>query len=68
MWGMDEKDVVDRLGPPDQVVSRAERMRSHAWVCSTCRQAVTSPTPIPVPAPCPRCGGMAFETVRTELQ
>ena len=64
--GMDEKDAIDRLGPPDEIIGREDRMRSRAWLCSTCREVVTSPVPIPVPAPCPRCGGIAFETVRTE--
>jgi hypothetical protein len=61
---MDEKDVIDRLGPPDEIVSREDRMRSRAWVCSTCRKLVTSPTPIPVPAPCSLCHGIAFEAIR----
>jgi hypothetical protein len=65
---MDEKDALDRLGPPDEIASRDDRMRGRAWACSACRQVVTSPTPIPVPAPCLRCGGVAFETVRTERQ
>jgi hypothetical protein len=64
MLGMDEKDALASLGLPDEVVDRSERMRSCVWVCSTCREVVTSPTPIPVPAPCPRCGGIAFETTR----
>jgi hypothetical protein len=65
---MDEKDALDRFGPPDEVISREDRMRSRAWVCSTCRETVTSPAPIPVPAPCRRCGGIGFETARTEPQ
>jgi len=65
---MDERDVIDRLGPPDEIVGRDDRMRSRAWVCSECRQIVASPTPMPVPAPCALCGGIAFETLRTERQ
>jgi hypothetical protein len=65
---MDEHDVIDRLGPPDKIVSRKDRMRSCAWVCSTCREVVTSSAPIPVPAPCIRCSGIAFETVEIEPQ
>jgi hypothetical protein len=68
MLGMDEKDAVNRLGPPDEILGREHRTRSRAWACSTCRQAVTSPTPIHAPAPCPRCGGIEFETVRSEPQ
>jgi hypothetical protein len=64
IWGMDEKEALDRLGPPDEVISLADRMRSRSWVCSTCRCVVTSSVPIPVPAPCLECGGFIFETVR----
>jgi hypothetical protein len=60
---MNERDVVERLGPPDEIIGRKDRMRSRAWLCSTCRETVTSPEPIPIPAPCPRCGGVAFEKV-----
>jgi rubrerythrin len=65
---MDEMDIIKRLGPPAEIVSPEHRMRSRAWVCSTCRETVTSATPIPVPAPCPRCGGIVFETIRSEPQ
>jgi hypothetical protein len=65
---MDEKDALDRLGAPDEVVGREDRMRRRARVCSTCRQVVASPTPIAVLALCLGCGGVAFETVRTEPQ
>ena len=34
---MNEKDVMARLGPPDEIVGRKDRMRSRGWVCSTCR-------------------------------
>ena len=65
---MDEKEVVERLGRPDKIVGRRERMRSRAWVCSTCREGVISPGSAPVPAPCARCGGIAFEVVEVEPQ
>jgi hypothetical protein len=35
---MNEKDVVDRLGPPGEIVGREQRMRSRGWVCSACRE------------------------------
>jgi hypothetical protein len=54
--------------PPDEIVSRKDRMLSRAWVCATCHKLVTGPTPIPVPAPCSFCGGIAFEKVGTEPQ
>jgi hypothetical protein len=64
--GMDERDVIDRLGLPDEIGRRADRMRSRSWTCSACQEVVTSPEPIAVPAPCKRCGGIAFETDRAE--
>jgi ATP-dependent DNA ligase len=60
---MDEKDVIERLGQPDQTVDRKNRMRSLGWVCSTCRSATAFAMPMPCPAPCSWCGGIAFETV-----
>jgi hypothetical protein len=63
---MNERDVIERPGPPDAIVGREGRMRSRAWACTTCREVVRGSEPIPVPAPCPRCGGIAFETVPTE--
>jgi rubrerythrin len=68
MLGMDNKEARDRLGLPDEIVRREDRMRSRIWICSTCRHLVAQPTPIPAPASCPRCGGIAFKMVRTELQ
>jgi hypothetical protein len=63
---MNERDVIERLGPPDEIARREDRMRSRSWICSTCREIVTGLEPIPCPAPCQRCGGIAFETVRAE--
>jgi hypothetical protein len=65
---MDKRDVIERLGRPDRIIGRKERMRSRAWVCSNCREVVARPDPIPVPAPCVRCGGIAFEVVEDEPQ
>jgi hypothetical protein len=30
---MDEKDIIERLGPPDNIIGGSERMRSRAWMC-----------------------------------
>jgi rubrerythrin len=65
---MDEKNVRDRLGPPDKIIGRSERMRSRVWLCSSCKLTITSIEPIPVPAPCPVCGGIAFESVELRHQ
>jgi hypothetical protein len=64
--GMDERDVMERLGPPDEIVGREDRMRSRGWICSTCREMTVTTEPQPLPAPCVRCGGIAFETVHVE--
>jgi rubrerythrin len=63
---MDEKDIIERLGPPDNIIGRSERTRNRVWLCSSCKLTITSIEPIPVPAPCPVCDGIAFESV--ELQ
>jgi hypothetical protein len=57
---MEERDVIRRLGQPDEIVRRDERMRSRAWICSTCRERTTYPGPVPIPAPCRRCGDIVF--------
>jgi predicted Zn-ribbon and HTH transcriptional regulator len=63
IWVMDEKDIIERLGPPDRVVDLKERLRSREWQCSRCGLTVENDKPIPVPAPCPLCGSVAFEAV-----
>ena len=65
---MNEKDVVERLGPPDEIVRREGRMRSRSWLCSTCRTVTTTAKPLPIPAPCAKCGGIFFEAVESPLQ
>jgi hypothetical protein len=55
------------LGPA-RIVSLKDRLRSRAWVCSSCKHTMTSDTPIPVQAPCSKCGGLAFEMVDQPLQ
>ena len=49
---MDEKEVVRRLGPPDEILTRKDRMRRQGWMCADCYDVVRSEVPIPVPAPC----------------
>jgi len=63
-----ERDVIERLGPPDEIVGPEDRMRSRSWLCSTCGTVATATEPVPVPAPCAKCGGISFETVETPLQ
>ena len=60
-----ERDVIERLGPPDEIVGREDRMRSRSWLCSTCRIVTITPEPSPNPAPCTKCGGISFETVES---
>ncbi len=65
---MDEKDIIERLGPPDKIVRLKDRMLSSEWRCSSCGLTVEDTVPIPAPAPCPKCGGIAFEAVEPVLQ
>jgi len=63
-----ERDVIDRLGPPDEIVRREGRMCSRSWLCSTCRTVTMTAEALPIPAPCTKCGGIVFETVETPPQ
>jgi len=63
-----ERDVIERLGPPDEIVGPEDRMRNRSWLCSTCRTVTTAVEPVPIPAPCTKCGGISFETVESPLQ
>jgi hypothetical protein len=63
-----ERDVVERLGSPDEIVRPEDRMRSRGWLCSTCGTVATAAEPVPIPAPCTKCGGISFETVESPLQ
>jgi rubrerythrin len=65
---MDDKDVLERLGPPNKITGRGERMRNRVWVCSRCKLTLTNVEPIPAPPLCPVCGGIAFEPVEHRLQ
>lgn len=56
---MDEKDLIDWLGEPDEIVAGSPRSR--AWFCSTCCKLHTFPEPVECPAPCSECGGIFFE-------
>jgi hypothetical protein len=61
---MNKGDVIQCLDRPEIVSRDPFRMRSRAWMCSTCQLAVTSPEPISVPPQCRLCGGVAFEKVQ----
>ena len=68
IWAMHEKDIIERLGPPDKIVRLKDRLLSHEWRCSSCGFTVEDTIPIPVPAPCPKCNGIAFEAVERPPQ
>jgi hypothetical protein len=68
MWGMNERDVIERLGQPNEIVGREGRMRSRSWLCSMCRAVTKTVEPLPCPAPCAKCGGIFFEAVESPLQ
>jgi hypothetical protein len=60
--GMNERELIERLGLPDEIVGPEDCIRGTAWICFGCGDATTSPEPIPCPAPCWRCGGIMFQT------
>jgi rubrerythrin len=57
------KDALERLGLPDKIIGRDDRMRSRVWKCSSCNLTITGVEPIPFPPLCPACGGIAIEMV-----
>lgn len=59
---MKEREIIERLGPPDKIVTDNGRLRGRMWMCSTCGEMLRSPERIPVPAPCKHCGAIAFES------
>ena len=60
---MSEKQTTNRMGLPDRVVTRAQRLRSRTWMCSNCGDLTKADEPIPAPSPCVKCGRILFETV-----
>ena len=42
---MDEKDVVDRLGPLGEIVTRKDGMHHHAWRCIKCGEIIIIVSP-----------------------
>jgi hypothetical protein len=61
--GMSKKQITNRMGLPDRVVTRAERLLSRAWMCSNCGDLTKADEPFPVPPPCAKCGRILFESV-----
>ena len=61
---MNERELIKRLGLPDEIVGPEDRLQRTAWICFTCGETTTSHKPIPCPAPCRRCRGIMFETWR----
>jgi len=60
---MSEKQITNRMGLPDRVVTRAQRLRSRTWMCSNCGDLTKADEPIPAPSLCAKCGRILFETV-----
>jgi hypothetical protein len=61
--GISKKQITNRMGLPDRVVTRAERLLSRAWMCSNCGDLTEADEPIPVPPPCAKCGRILFESM-----
>ena len=47
-----ERDVIERLGPPDEIVRPEDRIRNRCWLCSRCGTVTTAAEPVSIPAPC----------------
>jgi hypothetical protein len=62
---MNERELIERLGLPDEIVGPEDRLWSTAWICFTCGETTTADKPMPCPAPCGRCGGIMFQTWRS---
>ena len=57
---------IQEIGPPDEILTRKDRMRRQGWMCADCYDVVRSAVPIPVPAPCTKCGGIIFRAARRD--
>jgi hypothetical protein len=64
--GMTERELIDRLGLPDEIIGPEDRIRSCAWICFACGDTTVSLTPIPCPLPCWCCGGVMFQTWKAQ--
>ena len=62
-WRVDERDVIEQLGKPTEIVGREARMRARIWKCSSCGAVTHSERPVHIPAPCVRCAGIAFRAI-----
>jgi hypothetical protein len=60
---MSEKQITNRMGLPDRVVTRAQRLCSRTWMCSNCGDLMKADEPIPAPSPWAKCERILFETV-----
>ncbi len=63
--GMNEREIIERLGLPDEIVGPEDRMLRYAWICFGCGDVTVSLEAIPCPAPCWCCGGIMFQTWKT---
>jgi hypothetical protein len=60
---MDEHQVIDLLGEPDEINN--ERILSLSWRCWLCDTVYEFAEPVKAPAPCERCGCIGFETIES---
>lgn len=59
MLPMNEQDIIDAIGPPDEVDD--ETMKAVDWKCSHCGRHYVFDMPVQAPAPC-ACASIFFET------
>lgn len=56
---MNENDVVNKFGEPDEVLPVSRMMTSDAWKCGKCETMHVFDAPVRPPAPC-GCGSVFF--------
>ena len=65
---MRKKQITNRMGLPDRVVTRTERLLNRAWMCYNCGDLTKADEPIPAPPSCAKCGRILFESVDLPLK
>jgi hypothetical protein len=58
-----------RLPTPSEILSKdsPHRIKSKAWVCSTCKEVARKNEPVTVPTGgCTKCGSIVFEVLHED--
>lgn len=65
---MNEADIIELLGEPDEVLTRGSprRMVSVAWKCAGCGCDYFFDAPVAIPGPC-TCGSIGFLKIKRTI-